>query len=1247
MFNDKMMFSQGREKVGRARLQTGIPWAIGPDSMIWDGDDEISHDLARQYVALQADQSTRLVAALEQLVETMNGLDSTASTQRAPQVIGRLEQPDGSPAQRVQVTLEAAGASAAEARSATALTASDGSFVIALPLAARPTTKAIALVITTGAGIVRVEDALADLLPSGMLSPITLPTAAPPLPPTLVAAMRDLIDGIPTSPDDDGHGSRHDPNTAIAVGEDDCMIVFRKDASSDRFPYGVLFRLTDPALSEPTLRFRLPSTSHGATTAGGEFTFYGPRSAHTRLARKLTRMDFRLAERVPIDRPIDVEAFREGLAVDLPWGGVPIAGSLAIGYVVQMAQRWTPVGLALGDLVYSLPLAPGEQQRIAVMERSATSSVVESERVDNSEQMSFAERDDTSATATFASAFTEVAAGGSHYDTEASSFSVAAAVGGGGVFPFGCVAGGVSTSFGTSSSSGNTNTWMNGARNSTSDAAQSTHSAVQRQAAARRSSSRTAMRLASASETTEVVTKVITNHNKTRALTMQYWEVQRLFDVTTVAEGVNLVCLVPLDVITFLPPGMPPRLTDAPDSRDEVLDRYGRMLTHADELTRVVPGRYRRGLALISDFAANPTTNVADESAPSTEIVNLNVRGTFLSTDEVFVTILGKRGMRVGPVRIDGDPSFTPPTGTGALASEEALFGAMRRARQSGSVRSWTASVSLPTSLPRQDVTGFEVTRRTRRLDYTFAPPLVADLATAGGLLGPLGVLGDAVLKAALDKPSVTRSYGSDRVEKEVGGPRVFTFSATLPSPSGGGGGGGTPPPGGTELVAGTFASGVELPSSAYPLAARGIPPVLSYASVLEIEKSLQWVVRNTMTCSLAVFASLTPEERVVMLERYEIELPPAADGTERPGVPLLSCVTNNVLGWFGNSMVLPFIIPAAITEATGTWETRDDGTRVLVESGITTGDIQDALTRFHTDGFSPPRSTIALPTKGVLGEAVLGHCPSAEKIDLTRFWNWQDSPGDEATAINPITMPSDSLLSGLTAPDSLTKMAPQIQNFSMAPVAADTSLAAALIAAAKDQKSFDIGALTNAGNLTTLGGKTIDTAEAARKDALASATKLAEKAMETSASIYSGKKAEAEKPKENPEKPGTPAPAPTPAPGETPKPKATPPQTASVHFALDKDDLTIAPAPADVTALDAVVVTALAASVTGAVVRGYASPEGTAAHNIDLAHRRADAVIAHLATKGVTATRAEGGVLAGAAGDFPKLRRADVAFTY
>jgi hypothetical protein len=35
----------------------------------------------------------------------------------------------------------------------------------------------------------------------------------------------------------------------------------------------------------------------------------------------------------------------------------------------------------------------------------------------------------------------------------------------------------------------------------------------------------------------------------------------------------------------------------------------------------------------------------------------------------------------------------------------------------------------------------------------------------------------------------------------------------------------------------------------------------------------------------------------------------------------------------------------------------------------------------------------VALPTDGVFAEAVLGRFNSAEKLDLTRFWNWQDSP--------------------------------------------------------------------------------------------------------------------------------------------------------------------------------------------------------------------------------------------------------------
>jgi hypothetical protein len=98
--------------------------------------------------------------------------------------------------------------------------------------------------------------------------------------------------------------------------------------------------------------------------------------------------------------------------------------------------------------------------------------------------------------------------------------------------------------------------------------------------------------------------------------------------------------------------------------------------------------------------------------------------------------------------------------------------------------------------------------------------------------------------------------------------------------------------------------------------------------------------------------------------------------------VPLLNCVANVVLSYFGNCAVMPFFIPVKLAE----------------DLGYTSRDIQEALLRFHRQAYAPVQSSITLPARGVLGEAVLGSCSSLEKIDLTRFWNWQDSPGDQAT---------------------------------------------------------------------------------------------------------------------------------------------------------------------------------------------------------------------------------------------------------
>ncbi|SHM92187.1 hypothetical protein [Actinacidiphila paucisporea] len=1078
-----------------------LPWSVPPDECsIWERsrDDPATQRLAEEYLEMQLADARGFTQGLVDLAGDATFRQAAEDPRYRPQqVVGHVRNPDGGPAQRVQVTL---GRAMSGAVPPVAYTSDDGSFVLRIPQAWRASTDLphLPLLITGAKGDQTLHVDWKAVLASGLLPPLTLSKVVEPLPLGLFGQLQQLVADEGTAP----AGTAADATMPVVqLGEDACELVFRTDSSQDRFPFPVFFRLTDPALSKPTLMYALGDNElYGGQALAPVYSTVNPLDALAGTAKEL-----HIRRRTPLDRPISVEAFRDNLAQNSPWWDqMPLASSLSIGYVVQMAQRWTPRGLALGDLVYSLPLAPGEQQRIAVVERTANSSVIESETLDSTEQMSYSQQDDTSAAATFTSAYQEAAQGGSAYSTEASSFSIAAAAGGGAFFPFGAAGGGVSTSYGTASNSGQTNTWLSGSRDSTSVAAQQTHAATHRQAAARRRTARSGMRMATASERGQVVTKVIANHNKTRALTVQYWEVLRMFDVQTAVEGVTLVCLVPLDVVRFLPYGQPRELEAAPTDRAEVLARYGRLLKHSEVLGTVLPVRNRRGLALLTEFAADPNATVQSSSDPAQDILQLSVTGTFLPLDEVFVTVVSKQGLRAGPVPLNAAGATVPPIRgdvdgdrTQAFSTEQELFGHLR-ARRTGSSGLMLGDVVLPSSIPRQDVVGFEITRRFRPLDYHFLPPAVRDLSVAQELFGAGTALPDFITVTA-QQPSRSVSFTPERLEQELGGPRLSAFSAQIPATPGTGSAPGTPEPS-VVFASASWGTNVELSRTKLPVSSRLISPLLGYGAILEIEKTLQWTVRHTMACTVAVYASLTPEERAVMLERYEIPVPPDEDGNPQDAVPLLSCVTNNVLGYYGNSMVLPFQIPVAVTRATTVVEHGE-----VVTKGLTTGDVQSALTRFHTDGFDPPRSTIALPTKGVLGEAVLGHCPSAEKIDLTRFWHWQDSPGDEATAIGNVTMPSGAMAvapeaaAGTALTGTTAAAGPVINNIATPMPDSDkipAGLATALITAAAGQK-LDTSVLTNAANLEKLTEKTQDTAEGARKDALASATSLAGKAID------------------------------------------------------------------------------------------------------------------------------------------------------
>ena len=86
-----------------------------------------------------------------------------------------------------------------------------------------------------------------------------------------------------------------------------------------------------------------------------------------------------VAQQLPIDKPISVEGFRDqvigldGNAIGIE-RTVPMAGTLGLGYVLNLAQVWKYDGLTLGNLVYSLVLGMSVSASVPVVAGAVVTS---------------------------------------------------------------------------------------------------------------------------------------------------------------------------------------------------------------------------------------------------------------------------------------------------------------------------------------------------------------------------------------------------------------------------------------------------------------------------------------------------------------------------------------------------------------------------------------------------------------------------------------------------------------------------------------------------------------------------------------------------------------------------------------------------------------------------------------------------------------------------------------------------------
>lgn len=96
--------------------------------------------------------------------------------------------------------------------------------------------------------------------------------------------------------------------------------------------------------------------------------------------------------------------------------------------------------------------------------------------------------------------------------------------------------------------------------------------------------------------------------------------------------------------------------------------------------------------------------------------------------------------------------------------------------------------------------------------------------------------------------------------------------------------------------------------------------------------------------------------------------------------------VDPNPVGYFGNYLAFKWDFPRDQAEQAKAFRDR------FIE---TTDDHDDWDDPDNRPSFARGQDnpTIALPSEGIFAEAVLGESNSSEKIDMTRFWNWQESP--------------------------------------------------------------------------------------------------------------------------------------------------------------------------------------------------------------------------------------------------------------
>lgn len=688
-----------------------------------------------------------------------------------------------------------------------------------------------------------------------------------------------------------------------------------------------------------------------------------------------------------IGQHLALEPGRQPLACGTPadWDHEPTiyqACTIAHGHVLRFKQEWVADGYSMGNLLYSLPLAPGQKKQIAVVDWERRESAARTEAIETREELDAMLSRDRDINEIVNATVSESVRGGS----KSSTSSFAGGLGVGAIL--GPVGGLLGVGGGTASA--NTRAWQDSSRSTAASALNQLRDRTIQSASSLRSQRSTVVQTVRQGERVVATTETVANYNHCHAVTIQYFEVLRHLLVRQRLADVQECLFVPFLMSRFdsnkalrwrntlRPVVFDRRLRSGFDAIERIKSNYvGSDFpdgTYADQLLEHMEGelylrfQIARPQDADDDFDANAWLFLGKlfPSISASDFYKQHLKGQALK-DRIFQEQLAPKiaerfVQHLQFFAIDQNGTRSPPlpidtTLVGDYADDRPLYVSLNM------------EGSLP-SLRRRDVKYIEVSDISGLLGLAFLQLLPA---------GSKVLVESGTLRYRTKYSSGYLFHGARIMNDIVGGDEARIFT-----------------PLSREEMRNPKEEDKEL--------ARNL---------------LDHLNEHIEHFHHQIWYRMSEHRRYMLLDGF---IAPNAEGRS-----VASVVENELIGIVGNSLVMPVARGFHL----------DPTYRQDIENPI------DLLEHYQPNTPIEP-TRVAIPTRGVYAEAVMGACNSCERKEEERFWRWEESPlPDQPPPILPVSTDTRRA----EPPDLTAKDFPApIINLQNAPAAPDpTGLAAAM----------------------------------------------------------------------------------------------------------------------------------------------------------------------------------------------------------